>query len=226
MLMWKILEMACDEEIINVRIENDKLLKWDFKVGSPYELCAIFPYRQNGRLEEFEIRGIRPILYHKKMKLSHIIPESRKAEGYCLFPATIHEGILYIARQKKGNIRYPTKQSEPVRVIHLTEQRQKKHLGKMVVDYQQAGVWTLKNIRWNSIIYYKIWGVDDLYLLHISEKENMIILQDPNLITFYKDIECEREIGEKEFTYESSIVRKKHRGIFKNSGILRESVWK
>lgn len=96
---WEIRDMRDECGIISAYVDSDtKRLNWDFVLGSPFDLCAVFPWDGAMALEDYQKKGARPYLYHRQLKNYRSIAYDSEPYNYALYPASLDQekGLLYI----------------------------------------------------------------------------------------------------------------------------------
>lgn len=99
---WEIRDMRDEGGIISAYVDNNaKRLNWDFVLGSPFDLCAVFPWDGIMALEDYQKKGVRPYLYHRQLKNYRSIAYDSEPHNYALYPAKLDQdkGFLYIGNR-------------------------------------------------------------------------------------------------------------------------------
>lgn len=199
-MKFEIHDLGTSMGIVHIHIEQNKL-SWDFPLGSSYDLCAIFN-RQNGKtLRELQAAGVRPYLFHKRLKTCcKFLPEVYR-EGFLLFPARFNEdGVLDIADQIYGQNAQLLTDSKTV-YIHTVFF--KKKFFKEFLKSADTYAFTehkISNITDDGtvFIYYKISRSEDLdstiYKLPVTSDNVNIIINPGEKIIFFKDASCKEVV--------------------------------
>lgn len=199
-MVWNIKEPVNRKDyIIHFKVTEDGFITWDFATESTFDLCAVFPWNGSQDLYDYKKNMVRPFLYHRRLKKRHGISFDKKSLGYCLFPATVQNGILYIGNQKEENIIYIGGCHLAEVVIQTENKGKKRFLGKVqykISEKRRLLMLTANNQR--QQIYYKISHADNnyIYSLFLSESEVVIPLPESAEIAFYQDKECTQRIEE------------------------------
>lgn len=96
---WEIRDMGRDLGITGAHIDKDaNQLHWDFALGSPFDLCAVFPWDGKMTLEDYQKKGQRPYLYHRRSKTCRSTAYEGSLYGYALYPVILEENkrLFYI----------------------------------------------------------------------------------------------------------------------------------
>lgn len=100
-MSFEIHELQNDPSIIHIQMDQESL-SWDFPQGCPYDLCAVFDCQKGKSLRELQLAGVRPFLFHKRLKTACSFQAQAYPEGFLLFPARIRNGMLDIGNQVHG----------------------------------------------------------------------------------------------------------------------------
>lgn len=96
---WEIKDMGRAHGILNAYVDSgEKRLIWDFALGSPFDLCAVFLWDGKMTLEDFQKKGERPYLYHRRWKTCRSTAYDSSPYGYALYPAGLDQErrVLYL----------------------------------------------------------------------------------------------------------------------------------
>lgn len=203
-MKFDIHELGDSTGLIRICMNGD-YLSWDFPLGSPYDLCAVFDRRDGKNLRELQMAEIRPFLFHKRLKTSCFFSRDIYEKGFLLFPARIKNGTLDVGDQIYGqNAILPDND----RLIHIrTVTFVKKLLFletlKTVGHYAfRESALSKTTDRGTAFIYYQI--SDDsnrsVYRLPVTSDIAQIMLPQKKNINFFKDEDCQIALDNEENT--------------------------
>lgn len=196
-MIWEINDDLSENELLlKYDFIDKKCIYWDFVLGSKYDLCAVFPWSGNETLQDFKKKGIRPVLYHKKLRTHHKINKATAPPCYILFPAVIQENILTIGNQKFGNVVYVNKLKDYIDVI-IMRKRRKRIFFFFWKEYYSREEINLKINKNLNVIYYRLTENNNIYAVSIVEEKIYIYLQEKDQITFFEDRGCIRKLEKK-----------------------------
>ena len=192
-MRWEIRDMGPPPGIINILLD-DSTLKWDFLQGSPYELCAVFLWDGRMSLADYQKVEALPVLYHRRLKTSRsILYDDARIPGYCLYPATVENNVLYIGNQQTatGVLRHPVQRTMSVHIL----MRRKGLFRTGAPIHQKCIQLSLDNSQ--EKLYYRVSSKEGTYPAMCMEAGNedvWICLRSGEEITFYKDENCTEEM--------------------------------
>lgn len=89
---WEIKDMGRTHGIVDAHVDSGaELLIWDFVLGSPFDLCAVFLWDGKMTLEDYQKKGERPYLYHRRSKTYRSTAYDGGPHGYALYPAMLDQ---------------------------------------------------------------------------------------------------------------------------------------
>lgn len=192
-MRWEIRDMGPSPCIINIQLDASTL-KWDFLQGSPYELCAVFPWDGQMSLADYQKAGSMPVLYHRRLKTRRsVLYDGARISGYCLYPATVENGTLYIGNQQAatGVLMHPVQRTVSVHILVKREglfgtgTPVPRNRIRLDLDSSQEK------------LYYRVFSSRNMYpamCMEAVSEDVWICLRSGEKITFYKDEDCTEEI--------------------------------
>lgn len=100
---WEIKDMGRARGILNAHVDSDvDQLIWDFALGSPFDLCAVFLWDGKMTLEDYQKKGERPYLYHRRWKTCRSTAYDRNPYGYILHPAVLDQDRCVLCLGSQG----------------------------------------------------------------------------------------------------------------------------
>lgn len=193
---WEIKESISESDylIVKENVEHD-FIEWDFPYNSEYELCAVFQNEEEACLEECKRKGIRPLLFHKDLCLKARISLNSAIKQICLYPAMILDGKLFIGKQKYNNIINFEKNKCRVNII-IWEKIKRRKWFSIKTEYERIEKIFIVEEGWDGHIFYKT-GSDpkmNVYMAGVIDSAINIVIDENEIIQFYMDEECKREI--------------------------------
>lgn len=194
-MKWEIREVwSPKDELILIKKRQDNSIEWDFIEGSTAQMCILFPMEGVKTLFELKREGIRPILYHKRLKKRHCIPPFPHCpKAYALYPGMIENGCLYVGNQKEGNVVSLKEPGTKCVVIHIIRKK-----GFLRGLFDRGSIPKKLTLRASEdTLYYKISdGQDYIYALEIKIGREVFIHLKPNqTIAFFRDKSCTDEVS-------------------------------
>lgn len=191
---WEIEDIIGKSVIINAGISNDKkFLQWDFMLGSPFDLCAVFFWDGKMTLQDYQNKEIRPILFHKGLQMSKSVQFDDKTYGYSLYPARIRRETLYIG-SKCSNVIVLEGDQKKISVEYKMPIKRTCFCGSQL---RAVDSFQLKVNRSCNRIYYRIQKGSTLSepVYEVSaDLDFQIYLEHAWTVHFYSDKECSKEI--------------------------------
>ncbi|MDE7260621.1 MAG: hypothetical protein K2N78_00945 [Oscillospiraceae bacterium] len=194
---WKVRPAAALPGISQVQLKDSKL-QWDFLQGSPYDLCAIFPWDGKMALLDYQRDGVRPILYHKKLKtMRSVLYDDGETPGYRLYPAVIENDMLYITDQPEGSgvLRNPVQCNISVHILR----KKKGILGTKYLP-DSCGSISLSFDSAQEKLFYQVTSSKRVYppvCASVTKGEIWICLHPNETAEFYKDEACKEKVLQK-----------------------------
>lgn len=100
---WEIKDMGRAHGILNAYVDSDmNQLIWDFALGSPFDLCAVFLWDGKMTLEDYQKKGERPYLYHRRWKTCRSTAYDGRLYGYALYPAGLDQEKRMLCLGSRG----------------------------------------------------------------------------------------------------------------------------
>lgn len=194
---WEIKESINEKDylIVKENVGHD-CIEWDFPYNSDFDLCAVFQNEEESCLEECKRKGIRPLLFHKDLCLKTQILSNSAIKQICLYPATILEGKLFIGKQKYNNIITFEKKKSRVNII-IWEKIKNKRWFSIRTEYESVQkIFVVEEEGWDGRIFYKIENDSEMnvYLACVIDSSINVVIEKNQIIRFYMDEECKREI--------------------------------
>ncbi len=186
---WEIKDMGRAHGILNAYVDsNVNQLIWDFALGSPFDLCAVFLWDGQMTLEDYQKKGERPYLYHRRWKICRSTAYDDCPYGYALYPAGLDQERRVLCLGSRG--------------CHVEPSRAPRHVTVSVIckrfvfgPYQ---VRTLEVETGLEKLYYRIIKegkmLDAVYEVD-TDKQFCIYLEQDEDVHFFEDRRCTKRLA-------------------------------
>lgn len=188
---WEIKDMGRAHGILNAYVDSDKdQLIWDFALGSPFDLCAVFLWDGKMTLEDYQKKGERPYLYHRRWKTYRSTAYDGCPYGYVLYPAALDQERHVLLLGSRGRHVGPSHAPRRMTASII-------YLRKRFV-FGPYPVRTLKVETGLEKLYYRIIRgakmLDAVYEVD-TDKQFCIYLERDEDVRFFEDRSCTKQLG-------------------------------
>lgn len=189
---WEIKDMGRTHGIVNAYLDRDaKQLVWDFTLGSPFDLCAVFLWDGKMTLEDYQKKGERPYLYHRRWKTCRSVAYDSHPYGYALYPAGLDQEERVLRLGSRGCHVAPGRAPRPVTVSAVC-------LCKRCFVFGPYPVKTLEVETGLEKLYYRIIRrtkmLDAVYEAD-TDKQFCIYLEQGEDVRFFEDRGCSKQLA-------------------------------